>query len=101
MKENIKKVLAALNVTALILGGSLPVIAGDQPQGVSVPKAEIVQPAQKMPVNGALQDLDNKEALKNRIPKVREKVGSGFCGAGKCGGDAKKADIPLPAPAKK
>jgi hypothetical protein len=36
--------------------------------------------------------------LKNRIPKVQEKVGAGFCGAGKCGGgdSLKKTDIPLP-----
>lgn len=101
MKNNAKKLLAALNVTTLIMSGSLPVMAGDKPAAAE-PKAAIVRPAGQPALNsGNLQNLDQKEAVKNKIPQTREKVGAGFCGAGKCGGgkcgeSLKNADVPHP-----
>lgn len=99
MEKNTKDILVALNVTALILSGSLPAMAGNKPQETTVSKEEITQPAnQANPSTSNLQNSDIKGIVKNRIPKVQENVRSGFCGAGKCGGgdSLKKAVIPLP-----
>lgn len=102
MNKNAKKLLAALNVTTLIISGSLPVLAGDKPAAPMEPKAAIVQPAGRTAQDSNNpQNLGQKEILKNKIPQTREKVGSGFCGAGKCGGgkcgeSLKKADVPHP-----
>ena len=99
MKKNTKDILVALNVTALILSGSLPVMAGNKPQETTVSEADITQPAnQANPSTSNLQNSDKMGNVKKRIPKMQEKVGAGYCGAGKCGGgeSLKKTDIPLP-----